>query len=310
MHSSHDPQKQQFVSVIIPVYNDLDRLKKCLETLRNQTYDHKLYEVIVVDNASDQDIVNSLDDFSDFVSVYQESTPGSYAARNKGIAVAKGNILAFTDSDCLPESGWIEAGVNKLLSIPNCGLVAGKIDLFFRNPHQLTTVEVYETIELDFPQDRLLETEHFGVTANLFTYRTVIDKIGNFNANLKSGGDKQWGNRVFDAGYQQAYAEDACIKHPARYSWNQLYKRVTRINGGIHDRRKVGASWQDQLNFLKKDLILALTPPFRNFFQIWADERLVTPKHKFQFMVAMLFVRYVSAWERIRLTLGGESRRW
>ena len=310
MESYHDNYKHKFVSVIIPVYNDVARLKQCLEALRTQTYDKNYYEVIVVDNGSEREVADSLGDLLNFVSVHKESTPGSYAARNKGITVAKGDILAFTDADCLPEPGWIEAGVGKLLSTPNCGLVAGKIELFFKNANQLTTVEVYETIELDFPQDRLLETEHFGVTANLFTYRAVINKIGDFNADLKSGGDKEWGNRAFNAGYQQAYAEGACIKHPARHSWSQLYKRVTRINGGLHDRRKVESSFQDQLKFLKKDLGLALTPPFRSLFKIWADERLITPKQKCQFILAMLFVRYVSAWERIRLTLGGESRRW
>jgi glycosyltransferase involved in cell wall biosynthesis len=306
---NNDNQKKPFVSVIIPVYNDKARLELCLEALSKQSYWPELYEIIVVDNGSDEDLKDIV--FSGCnVSIYVEETPGSYAARNKGIDHAKGEILAFTDADCLPEPSWIEAGVDKLLSTSNCGLVAGKIELFFKDAKQLTTVEVYESIELDFPQDRLLETEHFGVTANLFTYRSVVDKIGTFNTNLKSGGDKEWGNRVFEAGYQQAYAEGACIKHPARYSWSQLYKRVTRINGGLHDRRKVGASFQDKLNFLTKDLVLALTPPFRSFFQIWSDERLIIPKQKFQFILAMLFVRYVSAWERIRLTLGGESRRW
>lgn len=310
MDNPCDSFEHIFVSVIIPVFNDTERLKLCLEGLRKQTYPRFRYEVIVIDNASDKSVMQELHEFRDFVSVYEELTPGSYAARNKGISIAKGDIFAFTDSDCVPEPSWLEAGVSKLSETPNCGLVAGKIELFFRNPVQPTTVEIYETIELDFPQDRLLETEHFGVTANLFTYSSIMDKIGIFNADLKSGGDKEWGQRVFAAGYRQVYAENACINHPARYSWVQLYKRVTRINGGIHDRRLVEASSQDRLNFLKNDLVLALTPPFRSFFQIWADVRLKTPKAKLQFILAMLFVRYVSAWERIRLNLGGESRRW
>ena len=45
-----------FVSVIIPVYNDTERLKRCLGALENQTYPKNLYEVVVVDNGSDDNV--------------------------------------------------------------------------------------------------------------------------------------------------------------------------------------------------------------------------------------------------------------
>ncbi len=55
-----------------------------------------------------------------------EPLPGSYAARNQGLSQARGNIVAFTDADCIPNPDWIEKGVRTLQKFPECGLVAGK----------------------------------------------------------------------------------------------------------------------------------------------------------------------------------------
>lgn len=98
-----------FVSVIIPVLNDSERLKLCLEALEHQTYPKKLYEVIVVDNGSDQSIGSVVSKFTQATAT-AESHPGSYVARNKGILIAQGDIIAFTDADCIPALDWIEKG--------------------------------------------------------------------------------------------------------------------------------------------------------------------------------------------------------
>ena len=302
--------EQPFVSVIIPVYNDRKRLILCLNVLEKQSYPKDLYEVIIIDNGSDEDI-SDLSKQSSNVFIFTEDTPGSYAARNKGIAKAKGSIFAFTDADCIPKFNWIEKGVEKFLQTPNCGLVGGKIDLFFKNLSEPTAVEIYESIEMDFPQETLLAEQRYALTANVFTSKQVIDNVKTFNNKLKSGGDREWGQRVFNAGYEQVFAQEACVEHPARYSIWQLYKRITRINGGNFDALKDNISFKENITALGKDLRLAFTPPLRSLLKIWTQEkRLSTNKQRLQFILVMLFVRYVSAWERIRLRLGGSSRRW
>lgn len=306
---SNSCQQNYFISIIVPVYNSEKFLKKCLQALEYQTYSEDLYEVIVVDNGSEEDIKSIVSKFGQTKYAY-ESQPGSYVARNKGISLATGEIIAFTDADCIPASDWLEKGVNKFLQTENCGLVGGNIKLFFKDPEDLTSVEVYESIEYGFDQEKLIEKEHFCQSANLFTSKEIIDRVGQFDSSLKSGGDREWGIRVFEKGYQQVYAEDALVKHPARYSWSQLYKRVTRINGGKHDLHKRQLTFKQYIYAFVKDLYLLSTPPFRSLFKICKDPYLKTSKRKFQFVVAMLFVRYVSAWERIRLKLGGKSLRW
>ncbi len=96
-----------FTSIIIPVYNDVTSLTKCLEAIDLQSYSKELFEVIVVDNRSEEDIKFIVSQFS-WAKYAFESKPGSYAARNKGLTVAKGRLPGFTDADCIPAPDWIE----------------------------------------------------------------------------------------------------------------------------------------------------------------------------------------------------------
>ncbi|NET33469.1 MAG: glycosyltransferase [Cyanothece sp. SIO1E1] len=297
------------VSVIIPVFNDAERLQTCLHALEHQTYSQNLYEVIVVDNASTIDIKGIVSQFKQARFAY-EGHPGSYAARNQGIALARGDVLAFTDADCIPAQNWIEQGVNRFMHTPNCGLVAGVIALFFQQAAHPTAVELYDSIKIGFPQQQFVEESRYGATANLFTSRAVFEAVGLFNHSLKSSGDREWGQRVFAAGYQQIYAEDVCVAHPARATWAQLRKKVIRIMGGHQDlsRRQEGSF----VRFITRSLLASLKdflPPLRMYFYIWTNQRLQGNRQKIQFLLAMLFVRYVRSWERVRLLAGGVSSR-
>ncbi|WP_052001669.1 glycosyltransferase [Lyngbya aestuarii] len=299
-----------FVSVIVPVYNDTERLKHCLKALDQQTYPQSCYEVIVVDNGSDPaEKVDRVVALFNQAFCINESTPGSYAARNHGISVAKGEIIAFTDADCLPALDWLEQGVTNLQKVLNCGLVVGKIEIFFQNSDKITPVELYESITA-FPQKELLEKYQYGAGGNLFTWKKVLEKVGVFDATLKSSGDVEWCRRIFESGYLQVYAEESCVQHPARTSWRELYKRTIRLMGGIYDlqQKKNTRNFPKDLVFLSL-LLKNLVPPLNFVVSTFLDERLTSLKHKCQVSLVMFFVRYVSAWEVLRLRFGGLSAR-
>ena len=294
-----------FISVIIPVFNDSESLQKCLKALENQTYSKSLYEVIVVDNGSDEDVKSVVCQFGQAFAAY-ESQPGSYAARNKGLSLAKGEIIAFTDADCIPNHDWLEKGVAKLLKFSNCGLVAGKIELFFKNQDQPTAAELYDSIMMNFRQDEDIEKRKFGATANLFTFKSVIDNVGYFDDRLKSNGDLEWGHRVLLAGYKQIYADDACVAHPARYSLEQTYKRAVRIIGGRYSlKKKEGYSNKEFV----REIAIGVLPPFRLYSRVWSDKRLKGSKQKIQVILVTVFVKYAEVFEQIRLQLGGRATR-
>ena len=311
-----------FVSVIVPVFNDADRLRLCLQALAVQSYQqdeqkneqknggysckHKGYEVIVVNNASDESegIPAIVAEFP-FASVYAyEQEAGSYAARNCGLGLAKGSVLAFTDADCIPAADWLEKGVAHLMSIDNCGLVAGRIKLFFRGA-KANSVELYESLTA-FPQQRLLSQYQGAATANVFTFKSVVDAVGPFNASLLSQGDLEWGQRVFAAGYRQFYAEDACVDHPARYTFEQLRRRTVRLAGGAFGRliRPEYGILRRNFTFAKL-LIEDLMPPVNFAIGAIKDERLSGYRQKLLVPLVLIWVRYVSAIEKVRLKSGG-----
>ncbi len=297
------------VSVIVPVFNGSEHLRICLNALENQSYDRSLYEVIVIDNGSTEDIQSVVHEYPNARYCF-EGKPGSYAARNAGVETASGELFAFTDADCIPDFYWIERGVHTFLSTENCGLIAGHIDLFFQNPNKPTPVELYDHIKIGFPQDKFVEESHYGATANLFTSRAILQRVGLFNASLKSSGDREWGQRVFAAGYTVAYANDVCVSHPARRTWGDLRKKVIRIIGGHIDfKRQQGCSWMQLWVESCRESIKDFLPPFRMYFYIWSYDSLKNHQQRFQFLTAMLFVRYVRGWERMRLMFGGASTR-
>lgn len=288
-----------FVSVIVPVHNDLEGLALCLEALENQTYPKDRYEVVVVDNGSKESIEPVVSRFT-CVSAAREDRPGSYSARNKGLSVASGQIVAFTDSDCIPTPQWLEKGVEKLLDVPGCGLVAGRIEVFPRNPRCPTAVELYECATA-FRQERFLELGKFGVTANLFSFRSVFQNVGLFDGELFSGGDYEWARRVYWYGYNQAYADEACVYHPARRSLGQLHRKIVRVARGIHDLRKKNAPHLG----LQREFFLLFIPPVRAAFRVFKEDRPHRPADKAKVILIVFVAKYLNLWSRLRLLLQG-----
>ena len=298
------------VSVIIPVYNDPERLRLCLQALAQQTYPQNRFEILVVDNGSDApaDIKGTIRQFANAIALY-EAIPGSYAARNKGLTIAKGDAIAFTDADCIPAPDWIARGIARLQQVANCGFVGGEIEIFWRDRDRPSTVELYESI-LAFRQQDCIEKHHYSVTANLFTWKKVVVTVGMFDSRLKSNGDIEWGNRIYRMGYQQVYAKDVRVAHPALYSFQQLRSKVIRYAGGAYDRRhQPQHNWLESNWLLSKTIAFNLMPPV--FFAIdnYADPKLKNISDKLKVILTMTLVRYITVLELLRLKLGGVSTR-
>jgi hypothetical protein len=124
--------------------------------------------------------------------------------------------------------------VAALAGTPRCGLVAGRIDVFARDPRRPRPSELYESAAA-FRQKEYVERWRFGATANLVTWREVFDHVGRFDGRLRSLGDREWGARVSRAGYGLVYADDAVVRHPARASLTALWRRTARTAGGFFD---------------------------------------------------------------------------
>lgn len=287
------------VSVVIPVFNVSEHLPSCLNALEKQTFPKSSYEVIVVDNGSTEDIRGLVSGFGRVVYVC-ERRPGSYVARNTGIGLARGEILAFTDADCIAADDWIEKGVICLTHTPKEGLVAGKVVLFFQNPDRPTAVELYESI-FAFPQKEYVESQKFGATANIFTYKKMFESVGLFKAELKSGGDREWGRRVFNAGYSVVYADEVRVAHPARRTFGQLYSKTARVMEGLYDLKVANTRSTSKMI---KGIIKDLLPPWYSISQAFSDSHLQGMSQKIRVVFVLICLGYMRAWSRVRLQFG------
>jgi glycosyltransferase involved in cell wall biosynthesis len=293
-----------FVSVIIPVYNDAERLRCCLEALRAQSYPGDRYEVVVVDNGSSDDLRPLVAGFTG-VRFEREHDVGSYAARNKGIGASKGAILAFTDADCLPDPDWIESGVRALAARPDCGAVGGRIEMVPRDPERITAFDLHDLV---WGMPQRVYVEHFGLaaTANVFVYRSVFDRTGPFDPTFRSCGDCEWSFRLEAAGVEIAYADDVRICHPTRSTFAEFVSRRRRITGGFHQLGQVLAR-----SYPTKDFEIPRT--FRHSYQRirrnLSHRRLSTLREKASFAAVELILYGVNLTEGWRLRLGGSPTR-
>lgn len=220
--------QQDYVSIIIPTYKDWARLALCVKALARQTYPEDLFEVIVVNNDPDDALPENFS-LPQNCTVIAERKPGSYAARNAALKIVKGQIIGFTDSDCIPDRDWIKNAVAYLRGHESCGRIAGHIAIFSESP-QATLGDKYEMLYA-FPQQMYAQKFKAGVTGNMFTYRKVFDAVGPFDEKLFSAGDFAWGKAAHLAGYPVHYVANVIVKHPAR-SLKDLIKKERRVGGG------------------------------------------------------------------------------
>lgn len=283
------------VTVIIPVYNDLARLRTCLDLLATQTYPRELLDVIVADNASSIDLSSALPPADERFRMIQEAKRGSYAARNAALGLASGDVVAFTDADCLPHSDWIEVAVAALVAPDAPDAVGGAIRLVFRDgPDPVTGPELYESVH-GFDQRHFVEGLGFAATANLVTRREMIELVGPFNADLQSGGDDDWGHRLRDAGGRLEYLATAVVDHPSRPTWSDLTIKAIRIADGM-----AALSREQSFGADLAELARELRSGLGSWLTIWGKDWPTTPGAKARYVAALSWVAVLRLVVRIR----------
>lgn len=286
-----------FVSVIIPTYKDWSRLKLCLEALSKQSYTEDQFEVIVVNNDPKEACPFRLPAAN--MKIITEAKPGSYAARNAGVKIAKGKILAFTDSDCLPETPWLENAMVLFNQNKTVDRIAGRID-FLQIKGTSDLLFLYQSL-FSMNQKGYVDSLGGGITANMFAKKACFDAVGLFNEDLYSGGDNEWGARAQKNGFRVLYANDVVVKHPTLRSIKKLLKKKRRTTGGQYQ-----LSFQNKSNLQKTIVLLRqLKPPIKETFYL--DQKLsVIQKTKLFFI--MYASRLVCFYELVSLSFFKTNR--
>lgn len=230
------------VSVVVPFFNERDRVSGLREALLDQTISPDRHEVILVDNGSTDGTDEKLEAFARscaHVRVCRETDrQGSYAARNRGIEQARGDLVAFTDADCRPDPEWLRVAKDRFDS-GTFALAGGKIEVTYRRPGSPNLWEALDA-SMHLHQDRYVEAG-WAATANLFVRRSCFREHGLFREELTSGGDCEFGRRLTDAGETIAYLPDAPVNHPARDSMRSMMAKEYRVGRGVGRLNREGA---------------------------------------------------------------------
>jgi len=203
--------KPLFVSIVIPAYNAARTIRMCLDSILRQDYSRDRYEVIVVDN-------NSTDGTPEIVQqypvklAYERQLQGPHAATNAGVKEAKGEILVFTDSDCIAKQGWLRAMV-KPFEDENIVGVGGRIEAY----RPITRVERFMAEEIRPHVNCVKMSDSFPVavlTGNAAWRTDAVRAAGLFNANLYTGAEVDLSWRIqWQTGKRVVPAEDAVVYH-------------------------------------------------------------------------------------------------
>ena len=227
------PQSLPTVSVIIPVGpGDEELVDGVLTSLCHQSYPSDRFEVVVVSSTPAK---LELPDYPGMtVLAVQEERPGSYAARNTGVNSASGDVLAFTDADCVAHPDWLFQGVQPLRFNPSL-IVGGPIQMFCRTA-QPTLAEQYQML-FAFDQRANFRHRRGLPTANLFVRREVFHGVGPFEARLSSGGDSEWSRRALREGLEWHIESEALVYHPVRATWKEIKLQRRRYASAVSAER-------------------------------------------------------------------------
>jgi glycosyltransferase involved in cell wall biosynthesis len=192
------------VSVVVPVYNASAYIAGLIRALEDQTLDRARYEVILVDDASTDDTVQTIMSTlkgteASFALVRQERNRGPAAARNAGLALATAPVIAFTDSDCEPDPDWLERGLERLNSAEAPAGVEGRT-LPKGEPGPLT-------------HQMINTTGGLYMTCNMFYRRDAL--AGGFDERFRLAflEDSDVAFSVLERGDQIAWDPDVVVRH-------------------------------------------------------------------------------------------------
>lgn len=233
---------QPTVSIVVPVRNGAATIGELLDSLLKIDYDKKRLEIVVVDG-------NSTDGTRDVVAKYPvklftQEGEGLNGGRNTGIKSSRGEIVAFTDADCVVPKGWINKIVENFRN-PQVGCVGGSS----KGRHndflsQYSDNSIFPTQRIFNKRQKLdMITLFFNCPAgsNMAFRREALEKVGGFDEDIRYGFDEdELVERVCKAGYKMVLDPEVFVWHKHRSTLKALLKQNISFGrgGGILLKKK------------------------------------------------------------------------
>jgi GT2 family glycosyltransferase len=209
-----------FVSVIVCSYNGGRTLAACLDSLGKLNYPH--FEVILVDDGSTDDTAYTVAQFP-WVRYIHQSNHGLSHARNTGAAAAKGDVLAYTDSDCMVDADWLYHLIGTLVSGDYAGVGGPNI-----TPPARNWIQACVAAAPGGPNHVLLTdtvAEHIP-GCNMAFYRWAFEGVGGFDPEYrKAGDDVDFCWRIQQSGWVIAFSPTAIVWHYRRFTLRAFLKQ-------------------------------------------------------------------------------------
>ena len=208
------------VSVIVCSYNGGRTLARCLESLGKLNYPN--YEVILVDDGSTDNTAEIAAQFPNVRYIHQ-TNHGLSHARNTGAAAAKGQVFAYTDSDCMADPDWLYYLIGTLTSSNYAGVGGPNV-----SPPARNSIQACVAAAPGGPSHVLLTdtvAEHIP-GCNMAFYRWAFENVGGFDPEyLKAGDDVDFCWRLQQAGFVIAFSPTAIVWHHRRFTLREFLKQ-------------------------------------------------------------------------------------
>jgi GT2 family glycosyltransferase len=212
--------KAPFVSVIVCSYNGGPTLASCLDSLGKLNYPE--YEVILIDDGSTDDTPYIAAQFP-WVRYIHQSNQGLSYARNTGAAAAKGEVFAYTDSDCMVDPDWLYYLIGTLVSGDYAGVGGPNV-----TPPAKNWIQACVAAAPGGPSHVLLTdvvAEHIP-GCNMAFYRWAFEGVGGFDTEYrKAGDDVDFCWRIQQAGWVVAFSPTAIVWHYRRFTLRAFLKQ-------------------------------------------------------------------------------------
>jgi GT2 family glycosyltransferase len=209
-------------SVIVPFLNEELRIEACIDSLLNQTFNNRQYEIIFIDNGSTDRSAQIVRKYPAIKLLY-ETRRDPYLARNRGIEAAQGKYLAFTDADCVAGRYWL-AEFQKPLQ--DCDIVMGRV--LYPAPASvfLQCYEHYYHKKIAYLLQKKMKQCYYGHAGNMAVKASVFKAIGLFSG-MPTVGDTEVIHKLLehDPDAAIAYTPMAQVVHTeVRHFKDCLYK--------------------------------------------------------------------------------------
>lgn len=231
--------KNPEVSIIVPCFNGMRTLRRCIESLLQLDPSSPSHEILIVDNGSNDGSPEAIAAFPGVALILENKVRGPSAARNRGATEATGEILAFTDIDCVVSPGWLLESVPAFKD-PEVVGVGGPIE----GVKPKNRIQQWMNSRKILDQQRALANPFMPYlqTANALFRRDAFSRVNGFDKSLYCGEDCDLSWRMQkETGGRIDYMPGAIVFHDHRCSVRGLYRQSKKnAMGGAH----LALKWQ------------------------------------------------------------------